>query len=227
MGDEVLLEREDSTDQYTPVEVGTPADERTSLLGHAIRQRRHRLHEWSKSAVRKLSPLRKRENWNDVTNLSWIAPVILGTILNILDGISYGYVMFGTSVKQFRDFGGIGVSMFFVTCTVSQLVYTLGGSIFKGGNGSMMIEVVPFYHVIVTIVSSTVRSEDQIVPTVMVAFALASVLTGIAFWALGYFKLGQLCEFFPRHILVGCIGGVGAFLFITGCGFFEPSLRCS
>lgn len=108
--------------------------------------------------------------------------------------------------------------MFFVTCVVSQLVYTLGGSIFRGGNGSMMIEVVPFYHVIVTIVTTSLgpSQQDQIVPTVMFAFALASVLTGIAFWVLGFFKLGQLCEFFPRHILVGCIGGVGAFLFITG-----------
>ena len=35
-----------------------------------------------------------------------------------------------------------GVSMFFITAVVSQLVYTLGGSSFKGGNGSMMIEVV-------------------------------------------------------------------------------------
>lgn len=50
----------------------------------------------------------------------------------------------------------------------------------------------------------------------MVAFAFSSILTGIAFGLLGYFKLGSLSEFFPRHILVGCIGGVGAFLFVTG-----------
>lgn len=32
--------------------------------------------------------------------------------------------------------------MFFVSCVLSQVVYSGGGSIFKGGNGSMMIEVV-------------------------------------------------------------------------------------
>lgn len=32
--------------------------------------------------------------------------------------------------------------MFFVSCVISQIVYSGGGSIFKGGNGSMMIEVV-------------------------------------------------------------------------------------
>lgn len=50
----------------------------------------------------------------------------------------------------------------------------------------------------------------------MFAFALSSVLTGLVFFALGALKLGSLSEFFPRHILVGCIGGVGFFLFITG-----------
>ncbi|CAD6946731.1 unnamed protein product, partial [Tilletia controversa] len=44
---------------------------------------------------------------------------------------------------------GDGVAMFIVTCIISQLIYSLGGSAFKAGNGSMMIEVVPFYHILV------------------------------------------------------------------------------
>ena len=42
----------------------------------------------------------------------------------------------------FAGLGPMGVSMFFVTAIVSQLVYTFGGSGFAGANGSMMIEVV-------------------------------------------------------------------------------------
>lgn len=41
-------------------------------------------------------------------------------------------------------------------------------------------------------------------------------LTGLTFFLLGFFRLGSLIGFFPRHILVGCIGGVGVFLIITG-----------
>lgn len=136
--------------------------------------------------------------------------------MNILDGVSYGMITFPSTVPVFADFGGIGVSMFFVSCVTSQLVYTGGGSIFRGGNGSMMIEVVPFFHSIVGIISSSAKTDSSIVATTMVAFALSSILTGIAFGLLGFLKLGSLCEFFPRHILVGCIGGVGAFLFVTG-----------
>lgn len=40
--------------------------------------------------------------------------------------------------------------------------------------------------------------------------------SGVSFFLLGFFRLGSLLGFFPRHILVGCIGGVGVFLIITG-----------
>ncbi|KAJ9092108.1 hypothetical protein QFC21_006974 [Naganishia friedmannii] len=70
---------------------------------------------------------------------------VLGCLLNVLDGVSYGMIMFPAS-PVFDSFGSLGVSMFFVSCIVSQLTYTLGGSIFKGGNGSMMIEAVVCGH---------------------------------------------------------------------------------
>lgn len=62
-----------------------------------------------------------------------VPPVLLGVLMNILDGVSYGMIMFPTNLPVFAGFGGIGVSMFFVTCVLAQLVYTLGGSQFKGG----------------------------------------------------------------------------------------------
>ena len=42
----------------------------------------------------------------------------------------------------FADLGPMGVSMFFISTILAQLVYSLGGSEFHGANGSMMIEVV-------------------------------------------------------------------------------------
>lgn len=161
--------------------------------------------------------------WKDAAQASMepirlLPAVILGLLLNVLDGVSYGLIIFPTSYPIFSDFGGDGVSMFFVTCVISQLVFTLGGSIFKGGNGSMMIEVVPFYHILVTMIIDVLGDEDPaaVVSTTIVAFALSSIFAGIVFFLLGYFRLGVLVGFFPRHILVGCIGGVGVFLIETG-----------
>jgi len=79
-----------------------------------------------------------------------------------------------------------------------------------------MIEVVPFFHAIVAILDSRINDEETLVATTLFSFALSSILTGVAFGLLGTLRLGSLSEFFPRHILVGTIGGVGAFLFITG-----------
>jgi SulP family sulfate permease len=42
---------------------------------------------------------------------------------------------------------------------VSQLVFSLGGSIFPGGNGSMMIEAVPFFHILINIIQAEVGDD--------------------------------------------------------------------
>ena len=55
-----------------------------------------------------------------------------------------------------------------------------------------------------------------VVATTILAFSISSIVTGLVFFALGALRLGSLIGFFPRHILVGCIGGVGWFLFVTG-----------
>ncbi|KDQ07140.1 hypothetical protein BOTBODRAFT_180967 [Botryobasidium botryosum FD-172 SS1] len=143
--------------------------------------------------------------------------VFLGLLLNILDGVSYGYIIFPVGAI-FSGFGGLGVSMFFVSTIISQLVYSFGGSYFGGGNGSMMIEVIPFFHLLIDGIIRIVGEDnpEQVIATTMVAFALSSVLTGMTFMLFGALKLGAIVGFFPRHILIGCIGGVGVFLIETG-----------
>jgi SulP family sulfate permease len=60
------------------------------------------------------------------------------------------------------------------------------------------------------------KDPKVIMATVITSYALSSIITGMVFLVLGLFKLGSLVNFFPRHILIGCIGGVGFFLFVTG-----------
>ena len=81
-----------------------------------------------------------------------------------------------------------------------------------------MIEVVPFFHKMAYSIMARMEGEsnEAIVATVIVSYCLSSIVTGLIFLALGGFKLGNLVSFFPRHILIGCIGGVGFFLFVTG-----------
>lgn len=155
-----------------------------------------------------------------VQPLNYIPAVFLGTLLNILDGLSYGMIMFPISESIFSSLAPTGLSMFYVSCIVSQLVFSLGGSAFRAGIGSEMIEVTPFFHVmalsILEEIGSPDENKDAIISTTIVTYAILSILTGLVFFLLGKLKLGSLVGFFPRHILVGCIGGVGYFLVVTG-----------
>ncbi|KAG5363101.1 hypothetical protein CJU89_2259 [Yarrowia sp. B02] len=148
--------------------------------------------------------------------ISYLPSVVLGTLLNILDGLSYGMILFPLSEPIFAHLGPAGLSMFYMSCVISQLVYSLGGSAFKAGIGSEMIEVVPFFHSMAYTLMAEIREPERVIPTVILAFAASSVVTGLVFLALGAARLGSLISFFPRHILVGCIGGVGWFLCVTG-----------
>lgn len=143
--------------------------------------------------------------------------VILGTLLNILDGLSYGIILFPLTHPIFSNLGPAGLSMFYVSCIISQLVYSLGGSAFHSGVGSEMIEVVPFFHSMAASLIKEIGEDNpkSVIATTILAFSLSSIMTGMVFFTLGYAKLGALVGFFPRHILVGCIGGVGWFLIVT------------
>ncbi|KAH6719167.1 sulfate transporter family protein-like protein [Leptodontidium sp. MPI-SDFR-AT-0119] len=143
---------------------------------------------------------------------------VLGALLNILDALSYGMILFPLGQPIFEKLGAAGISMFYVSCIVSQMVYSCGGSKFRGGVGSEMIEVVPFFHKMAFTILATVGEEnpDSVIATTIVSYALSSVLTGVIFFLMGSCGFGYIVGFIPRHILIGCIGGVGVFLLMTG-----------
>lgn len=143
--------------------------------------------------------------------------VFLGWLLNVLDALSYGTILFPLGESIFEDTGPDGIAIFFVSTVIAQLVYS-SRSRFKGGVGSEMIEVVPFFHKMAYLIMADMEdaSTESIMATVYISYCLSSILTGVIFLLLGLFKLGNLVSFFPRSILTGCIGGVGVFLFITG-----------
>ena len=80
------------------------------------------------------------------------------------------------------------------------------------------IALQPFFHIIATSLANEIGEDrpHEVIATTLAAFAFSSVLTGLTFFLLGALRLGALIGFFPRHILIGCIGGVGVFLIITG-----------
>ncbi|RYP90556.1 hypothetical protein DL770_003318 [Monosporascus sp. CRB-9-2] len=152
-----------------------------------------------------------------------VPSVIVGLLLNILDALSYGMILFPLGNPIFSKLGPAGISIFYVSTIVAQLTFSLGSK-FRGAVGSELIEVVPFFHNMAATIESIVGEDqpDAVIATTITSYALSSMLTGIVFYLMGRFRLGYIVGFIPRHILIGCIGGVGWFLVTTG---FEVSAR--
>lgn len=168
----------------------------------------------------------RKEIWQHaiVAPAGYLPAVILGVLLNILDALSYGMILFPLGEPIFAKLGAAGISMFYVSCIVSQLVYSCGGSIFRGGIGSEMIEVVPFFHKMAFLIMNTVGEDNPraVIATTITSYAISSIITGVVFFLMGSCGFGYIVGFIPRHILIGCIGGVGWFLIATG---FEVTAR--
>lgn len=150
--------------------------------------------------------------------LRYAPSVLVGLLLNILDGLSYGMILFPLGTPVFAGLESVGLSLFYISTVISQLVFSLGGSSFKSCIGSEMIEIVPFFHALATTISTKLEgySNEEIIATTVAAYAVSCLITGLTFFLLGYLRLGNLVGFFPLHILLGCIGGVGGFLVLTG-----------
>ncbi|CAG9970876.1 unnamed protein product [Clonostachys byssicola] len=168
-------------------------------------------------------------SWKSIAQHAVIAPasclpaVCVGLLLNILDALSYGMVLFPLGKAIFSQLGSAGISIFYVSTIVSQITFS-SGSIFRGAVGSELIEVVPFFHNMAQKITDVVGSDDPdaVIATTITAYCLSSMMTGLVFFLIGQFKFGFMVGFIPRHILIGCIGGVGWFLLATG---FEVSAR--
>lgn len=151
--------------------------------------------------------------------LHYFPSAVLGLLLNILDGLSYGMIIFPITEPIFSHLGSTGLSMFYISTILSQCLYSGGLSSFTSAVGSEMIEVTPFFHAMAFAIRDAIPGQDDdIITTTIFCYAFSSVVTGITFYLLGKLKLGKIVGFFPRHILIGCIGGVGYFLLITGLG---------
>ncbi|KAJ6559830.1 sulfate transporter family-domain-containing protein [Mycena capillaripes] len=151
--------------------------------------------------------------------------VILGTLINVLDTVSTGILLFPTEDGVFRSLQLQGLSMFIVSGLTSQLAMTAGGSRFPGALGAMLIEILPFLRGVATDIRAALGdTHPGLIPTVMAAYALTSFLTGAAFLILGLLKLGNLVAYFPQTVLTGAIGAIGLSLFVLGLGLpFPPS----
>jgi SulP family sulfate permease len=108
----------------------------------------------------------------------------------------------------------LGIRMFLFATVMGQLAFTFASK-FTNPVGMQMVENVPFLHALCHTVIEQQGYGKEALSTVFFLFGLSSVVVGLTFYLLGKWHLGRIVYFFPNHVLVGCIGGIGAFLAIT------------
>ncbi|KAL7534147.1 hypothetical protein ACHAXR_007713 [Thalassiosira sp. AJA248-18] len=109
----------------------------------------------------------------------------------------------------------LGIRMFLFSTIIGQLAMTFA-SHFPNCIALQMVENVPFCQALTYIVVEVQGYGKEALSTLFFLFGLASVIVGVVFYFLGRMELGRILYFFPAHVLVGCIGGIGIFIAKTG-----------
>jgi SulP family sulfate permease len=98
--------------------------------------------------------------------------------------------------------------MFLFSTIVGQIALTFASK-FTSAIGLEMVENIPFWHALAYIVTAEQGYGVEALSTLFFLFGFSSVVVGILFYALGKLQLGRVVYYFPAHVLIGCIGGIG------------------
>lgn len=110
----------------------------------------------------------------------------------------------------------LGIQMFLLTTALCQFVLVLYSD-FDGAVGYMMIENVPYMLKMCNSIIHELGSQNPaVLPTILVTYALSSVVSGAIFYALGHWKLGNCVYLIPKQVTMGATGGISAFIVQTG-----------
>ena len=152
------------------------------------------------------------------TFLKSIPAAFLICALNLMLAVPFGSAYFSPVIpldETTREALGIRLSL--MALCVGQFVMggglgSLGSSAFDPVMVWQLGELSPFYHTLANVAAAMSDSDDEILPTTLYLLSLSSVCVGLIAYALGKLGFGQLTYFFPTHVLLGLVGGIGAWL---------------
>ena len=151
--------------------------------------------------------------------------VLIAALIGVLDNAPYGYLLFPSELAQLAP--TVGVAMVLTSAAVSQLAFAFS-SRFDCALGCTIVENIPFFRAMADGVIAREAAAvaggpsaavgERAAPTVLALFALSTAATAAACAACARYRLGRFAAYIPRHVLLGCIGGMGAFIFFAGVG---------
>ncbi|MFN8473984.1 MAG: SulP family inorganic anion transporter [Anaerolineae bacterium] len=138
---------------------------------------------------------------------SVMAGLIVG-LMTILLALSFAALVFSEDLAEQLP-RAIGTTLF--SAVVINLVVALGSS-FRTAIAPIQDPVAAVLAVIVASIATNPElhgSLEPVLPTVLAAIALTSLLTGAFFLALGVFRLGRMIRYIPYPVVGGFLAGAG------------------
>lgn len=140
--------------------------------------------------------------------------VVVG-LVEVVVAISFAALIFSGELSMYID-KGIALSLIgaAISGTIVALLSTLPGTV--GGNQDISAAVMA---VIATGVAGALTAsgapEQQFLATILVSIATITLFTGVFFYFIGHFELGNLVRFLPYPVIGGFVAGTG-WLLLTG-----------
>nr|WP_277881534.1 SulP family inorganic anion transporter [Leptolyngbya sp. FACHB-17] len=141
-----------------------------------------------------------------------IAGAIMG-LLTVTSAVSFGALIFSGDLAPFMPFG-IGL-LLFSSVIISTVVTAL--SSYPAIVATIAEVTVPIFSLIAKQIVAAMPDApiEQKLMTVVATFAVNSLITGIIFLGLGWFRLGSFVRYIPYPVVGGFLAGIGALLFVA------------
>jgi SulP family sulfate permease len=198
-----------------------PSSQRNATIAASILKYNSKFHKKEQQQEQQQHQIQNNSKCSTLsTFVSSIPATVLVVMLNLMLAVPFGSAYFSQVIplaEGEREKMGIRLSL--MALCVGQLVMggglgPLGSSGFDTVSVWQLGELSPFYHRLAQIAAHVSTDKSQILPTTLYLLSLSSACVGITIFTLGKLKLGQLTYFFPTHVILGLVGGIGIWLVI-------------
>ena len=151
--------------------------------------------------------------------------LVMGTItgtIEVIYALSLASLIFNGDLASFLPYGfGISLISSVVLLIGTSLTSSVPGVFSSAQDGSVVMLAV-----IASSLAGTLAfaGDSEKLATILAAISITTILTGLLFLALGYFKLGKLVRYIPYPVMGGFLAGTGWLLVQGSFGVMTDSL---
>jgi len=143
----------------------------------------------------------RQQRWLPILTVALISGLVVITYQ-----VSFGSLIFSGTLSPYLSIG-IGF------CLMGVVLIASIEALLSGNPGMVAIPTVSSAVIVAAMVNNIAgelgADSEQLFPTVTAAITLASLLTGSAFLALGWLRLGSLIRYIPYPVIGGFLAGTG------------------